>query len=265
MPNQMNSARRRSHGRRGRVHRQPNTGFFGKLFIMLAVVAAVVLGIAIFFRVRTVEVQGNSIYSAAQVSESSGLEIGDNLLMVNRATVTGKVRAALPFVQNVSVGLILPDTVVIQVKESDIAGRVKSASGGSWFVNVNGRVLGSNLDAFHGQVVNLDGFTVDSPKEGEQAAASEGQEDCLQAALQVMSEMEGTGLIGQVTSIDTEEPFDIELFCGEQYQVLMAGTDDLDYKIQYLQVVLDGLEDYQTGTIDLTFDQERVAFFTQWQ
>lgn len=265
MPNRKNTVRRRGTVRRSRANRQPNTGFFGKLLIMLAVVAAVVLGIAIFFRVRTVEVQGNSIYASSQISEASGLETGDNLLLVNRATVSGKVRAALPFVQEVSVGLILPDTVVIQVKESEIAGRVKSASGGSWFVNVDGRVLGSNMDSFHGQIVSLDGFTVDSPKEGEPAVASEGQEDSLKAALQVLAKMEGTGLIGQVTTIDAEDAFDIELFCGEQYQVLLAGTDDLDYKIQYLQVVLDGLEDYQTGTIDLTFDQERVAFFTQWQ
>jgi len=264
MPNQRNTARRRSR-RRSRANRQSNTGYFGKLLIMLAVVAAVILGVAIFFRVQTVEVQGNSIYASSQISEASGLEAGDNLLMVNRFTVAGKVKAALPFVQDVSVGLILPDTVVIEVKESEIAGRVKTAAGGIWYINLDGRILGSNLQGFQGQTVALDGFAVTEPKAGEQAAAAEEQQASLQAALDIMAQMEGTGLMDQITSINTEEPFDIEMFCGDQYQILLGGTDELEYKIRYLQVVLDGLEDYQSGTIDLTFDQERVAYFTQWQ
>lgn len=264
MANRRQSARRRASHRRS-SQRQPNNGTLSKLLIMLAVVAAVILGVTIFFRVQTVEVQGNAIYSAAQISDASGVEAGDNLLLVNRATVAGKVQAALPFVQDVSVGLILPDTVIVKVEESQIACQIAAESGGSWYINAEGRVLGSSIDGFAGQVVALQGITLASPEAGKQAEASEGMEAGLEAALTIVRQMDGTGLMEQVTVIDTEKPYDIELMCGEQYQILLGGTDELEYKIQYLQVVLEGLDPFQTGTIDLTFDQERVAVFSQWQ
>ena len=78
MANMRNSARRRA--RRAGRRRELHTGVIGRLLIMVAVVVAIVLGVAIFFRIRTVEVQGNSIYSWEQVANASGISPGDNLL-----------------------------------------------------------------------------------------------------------------------------------------------------------------------------------------
>jgi len=255
---------RRPRSRRPGQRRESQTGVVGKLLIMLAVVAAIVLGVAIFFQVNTVQVQGNQIYAAEQVAEVSGVEPGDNLVMVNRASVIGRIKARLPYVQDVSVGLILPDTVVIKVQESDVAGLVKADVGSAWYINTLGRVLGSSVDGFRGQVVELTGFTITAPVAGQDAVASEGMEESLSASLAVLQEMGGSGLMDQVTSVDTEKSYDIRLLCGEQYEILLGGTDELDYKIWYLQEVLEELEPYQNGTIDLTLDQERAARFIPW-
>ena len=267
MANQRNSARRRS--RRRRRSREPHTGVAGKLLIMLAIVAAIVLGVAIFFRVRTVDVQGNNIYSKEQIVSVSGVEAGDNLLTLNRSSVTANIKVRLPYVQEVSVGLILPDTVVIQVQESELACLVLSENGGSWYLNTGGRVLGSSVDGFTGQVVELTGFTLSDPQPGADAVASEAQSGNLEAALEIVRYMEGTGLIEQVTSVNTELLYDIELYCGEQYLVRLGGTEDLEYKLTYLKAVLEQLEPYQTGVIDLTFDgatgeDDRAARFIPW-
>jgi len=255
---------RRTAGKRNRQGRENQTGFLGKLLIMLALVAAIVLGVAIFFQVNDVQVQGNRIYSAEQVIEASGLENGDNLLMVNRASVVGNVQAQLPYVQKVSVGRILPDTVVIRVQESEIAGIVEADVGSKWYVNAEGRILGSSLDGFQGQIIELTGFTVTAPVAGQQAVASVEMEENMEAALQVLTEMEGSGLIEQVTGINAEKNYDIHLYCGEQYDILLGGTDQLDYKVWYLQGVLEQLQPYQAGIIDLTFDQEGAARFSPW-
>lgn len=261
MPNHRNSAGRRARRRRQQRVERPSSGVLGRLLIMLAIVAAIVLGVAIFFRVNIVDVQGNVIYSTEQVKTASGVELGDNLLMVNRAAVNGRIQAQMPYVQDVSVGLILPDTVVIQIKESEIAGLVQSDTGSSWYVNTEGRVLGSSVEGFRGQIVELTGFTIVAPKAGEDAVPTEGQEECMRAALETIRQMEGTGLIEQITSIDAAKSYDLLLFSGDRLEIMLGGTEQMEYKIQYLQVVLDGLEDYQTGIIDLTFDVEQVARF----
>lgn len=263
MANMRNSARRRA--RRAGRRRELHTGVIGRLLIMVAVVVAIVLGVAIFFRIRTVEVQGNSIYSWEQVANASGISPGDNLFMLNREAVAGSIQAQLPYVQKVSVGRILPDTVVIQVEESQIAGLVEADVGGKWYINTEGRVLGSSIDNFTGQVVEMQGFTLVNPQTGEAAVASEGQEDAMTAALEIVGAMEGTGLMEKITTINVEKTYDIELLCGEQYQILLGGTDKLSYKIQYLQAVLEELDPALSGTIDLTFDEKRVARFREWE
>lgn len=257
------SARRRSRRRRAQQKQYRETGVLTKLLIMLAVVAAIVLGVAIFFRVRTVEIQGNSIYSTEQVITASGLEEGDNLLMVNRAAVAGRIKAKMPYVRDVSVSPMLPDTVVIQVKESDVAVLVRSDVGADWYVNTDGRVMGSSVEGFRGQIVSLEGAVIVAPKAGEQAVAAENQDESLDAALRVISQLEGTGLLEQVTAIHADKSYDLRLLCGDRLEIQLGGTEELEYKIQYLQVILDSLEDYQTGTIDLTFDVERVARFIE--
>lgn len=263
MPNQRHSARRVS-GKRNRQHRGDHSGAVGKLLIMLAVVVAIVLGVAIFFQVHSVEVQGNLIYSAERIIEASDLEIGDNLLMVNKGAVVGSIQAKLPYVQDVSVGRILPGTVVIKIHESEVAGLVKADVGSSWYINTEGRILGSSVDGFSGQVIEMNGFTVTAPQIGQNAQATEGMEENMSAALSILAEMEGTGLMDQVTAVDTEKNFDIRLFCAEQYEVMLGGTSELDYKLWYLQEVLATLDTYQTGTIDLTLDEERAAHFIPW-
>lgn len=263
MANQRRTTRRPSR-KRSRSGNETQNGFLGKLMIMLAFVAAVVLGVAIFFQVNEVQVQGNMIYSAEQIEASSGVEIGDNLLMVNRAAVVGSVQAQLPYVQSVSVGRILPDTVVIRVQESEIAGLVEADVGSKWYVNTAGRILGSSVDGFRGQIVELTGFTITAPAAGSQAVASVDMEENMTAALMVLTEMEGSGLIEKVTSIDTEKSYDIHLYCGDQYDILLGGSDQLDYKVWYLQGVLQQLQPYQAGIIDLTFDQEGAARFSPW-
>jgi len=238
---------------------------FGKILVMLAIVAAIVLGTAIFFRVNRVEVQGNKIYSEEKVAQISGVESGDNMLMINRHAIAGNIYARLPYVQSVSVGRVLPDTIVIRVQESQIAGLVKSDTGSSWYINTQGRILGSSVEGFSGQIVELTGFTITAPNAGEDAKASEGMEECMQASLLTLSSLEGTGLIEMVTSIDTEKSFDIRVLCSDQYEVQLGSTDRMEYKIWCLQAVLEELDDYQMGIIDLTMDAGESVRFIPWE
>lgn len=264
MPNKRRTARRPVKRRTGK-QREHQTGFVGKLLIMLAVVAAIVLGVAIFFRVSTVEVQGNKIYSAQQIIDVSEVEKGDNLLTVNRSAINARIRVRMPYVQDSSVGLLLPDTIVIKVVESQVAGLVKADVGTDWYVNTEGRILGSSVTGFQGQIVELSGFTITAPAAGQQAVPSDGMADSMTAALSVLQELEGSGLLEMIDTIDAEKSFDIRLLCGEQYEVRLGGSDSMDYKIWYLQEVLQKLDSYQTGIIDLTTIENGESHFIPWE
>ena len=81
--------RNRQRRRRGRF------GFLYKLLSFLVIFAAILVGCVVFFRVNEVIVTGNSRYSDQEVIAASGVELGDNLFLVN-PSLRGELVAAGP-------------------------------------------------------------------------------------------------------------------------------------------------------------------------
>lgn len=241
-------------------NRKVSSGVAPRLIIMLAVVAAIIFGVAIFFKVTTIEVQGNSIYSAEDVIAASGVEVGDNLLLVNKATTAGNILAALPYVEEVR-GIVrsMPDTIVIQVKESEAAFAVQTDVNTTWLINSRGKALEKvEGDLPEGQA-KITGVSVKSPTAGMTVTAVE--QTRLDAALAVLASLDGTGVLEHVAAVDVEKEYDITVQYDDRYTIRLGGTDDLDYKAQYLASILDELSDFQAGTIDLTDAANKKATF----
>lgn len=266
---QKNSKRQ---SRRTHRSRTPSGGVLGRILIMLAVAAAVIFGVAIFFKVGTVEVQGNSMYSQKQIAEASGVEVGDNLLTVNKATAAGNIKALLPYVQNVSIALSLPDAVIIRVEESTASFAVQTDTNSVWLISASGKALerrddivfetaeknGEEQSSEEGypQIV---GLVLHNPTAGTQVSAADAE--ALNAALTVLREFDGTGLLGHLRSLNVEKSYNIIVEYDDQYTVELGGSDRMAYKVQYLLAILEQLSEYQSGTIDLTLTEENAARF----
>ena len=89
----------------------------------------------------------------------------------------------------------------------------------------------------------------------------ETQRESLDAALQLMQYLNKYGISGKITTIDVSKPYDLRLSCGSQFEVLLGGSDNLDYKTEYLVAVLTKLGEDNSGIIDLTFEEEKKARF----
>lgn len=241
-------------------NRRPSSGVAVRLIIMLAVVAAIVFGVAIFFKVTTIEVQGNTLYSAEDVIAASGIEPGDNLLLVNKATTAGNILAALPYVEEVR-GIVrsLPDTVVIQIQESEASFAVQTDVNTTWLVNSRGKALEKVEGELPEGQPQILGVSVKAPAAGMTVTAVE--QSRLDAALAVLSGLDGTGILEHVASINVEKDYDIIVQYDDRYTIRLGGTDDLAYKIQYLTSILAELSDFQAGTIDLTDAANKKATF----
>lgn len=239
--------------------RGQTAGMATKLIVMAAVVAAVIFGVAIFFKVTRIEVQGNTIYSAEEIIQASQIEMGDNLLTLNKQAAAGSIRASLAYVEDVSIARSMPDTVVIQVKESEAAFAVMTDTNAVWLVNGVGKALekidGTALEE-HPQLL---GVRIETPTLGQKVTSP--SPSALDAALAVITAMDGSGILEHVASINVEKEYDIIVWYEDRYQIKLGGTDELDYKITYLGVILQSLSAYQAGTIDLTFTQSDEARF----
>ena len=93
--------RNRHRRRRGRF------GFLYKLLSFLIIFAAILVGCVAFFRVNQGEVMGNSRYSAQQIIDASGVELGDNRFIARRirlSCILPRLSLLLPFRSRIAGG-----------------------------------------------------------------------------------------------------------------------------------------------------------------
>ena len=242
--------------------------FLLRIATVVAVVLALILGISLFFKVEVVTVSGADKYTPYMVQEASGIQMGDKLLTLDKIRASGKIIAALPYVEHVRIGIELPGTVNIEIKEMDVVYSVKDSTGLWWLLNSSGRVIVSADSATAGSYTQLLGVTLQKPVSGQQAEAADvvvslGDNSQttqnlpggprLSAALSILQYLEDNSIIGSVASVDVTDLNDIQLWYGQQYQVKLGDTTQLGYKIQCMKSAIAKLEDYQEGVLDISF------------
>ena len=94
------------------------------------------------------------------------------------------------------------------------------------------------------------------------ASFPQGQHDALCALLQALEE---AGLTKKAASVAVPSSYELSFWYGDQYEVKLGNSENLPYKLAYLEKVLESLADYQTGTIDLSFSEGSEARFTPKQ
>lgn len=229
---------------------------------MFALVAAVLLCVLIFFKVDTISVEGNVHYTAEEVVAASGISQGDNMVMLNRAGATSEILARLPYVNHVQISRKLPDRVTIRVTECDAVASAVSDTGQWWLLSADCRVLEEVDSVAAEQYPVLTGLTLNSAVVGCDAVTADPEQ--IAAAETILTGMEEWGLVDVITTVDLNKLYDIVLWYGEQFQINLGSTENLAYKVQYLQAVLEELNEGQSGVIDLTFETETVARFLPW-
>ena len=257
----------------------------GRFLLRLATVAAVVLalllGMAIFFKVDNVQVVGCSKYIPWDVSEASGIELGSNLLTISRAQIGGNVISRLPYVDTVRVGIKLPDTVMIEITELDVVYAVEDADGIWWLMNDQGKIVDQTNAVTAKDYTQVIGFKIEPAQIGAQAVAKEAELTTIQAetvegesaapavtvavsmgvtgaerlrtALVVLQELSKHSISGLIDSVDLTSLADVELWYGERFQINLGDTSQLDYKLRALEAIISQMESYESGHLDISF------------
>lgn len=243
-----------------------------RLASVVAVVLAISFGISIFFKVENVTVSGNEKYSAWTVLEASGIKEGDSLLSFGKAKASGKITAALPYVESVRIGIKLPKTVNIEIKELDVVYSIKDSMDSWWLMTAEGRIVDRADSATAGDYTQILGVKLSAPASNQQAVAQETPaatdaegntlmsavraSDQLTAALSILQFLEQCGIIGEAATVDVADLGNIELWYGQRYQVLLGDTTQLKYKIDCMNSAINGknsLKEYDSGILDISF------------
>jgi cell division protein FtsQ len=243
----------------GIARQQHHAEVLPRLLITAAGVAAVLFAMVVGFRVSNFTVTGNTAYTDEEVREASGVEMGENLVLLYKSNIASSILANLPYVETVRVVRELPGTVRVELTEGTAAAAVLSEYGDWWLVSSGGKLMEEIDETTAASWLRVTGVTVQLPEEGDMMELDQGTET-LTTILNALNEIGITDL----TVLDLSDESDIIAWCGDRYQIKLGGSEDLDYKLQFLDTVLDNLgEDYE-GVIDLTFSEDDAAHFHPW-
>ena len=246
--------------------------FVLRLLTVVAVVIALLLGVSVFFKIdiEKVQVSGVDKYTAWDVLQASGIEDGDHLLTFSRAGASGKIIGALPYVEKARFGIKLPDTLMIEIVEVQVAYAVQAEDESWWLISSGGKVVERLPSGAHTLHTQLLGVVLKAPTSGQRAQALEKQsvntdeegnpipvttteEQRLKTGLDILEYLEMNGIIGTAASVNVADLGSLEIWYGNQYQVKLGDTTQLSYKIGCMKSAIDALDSYQSGVLDITF------------
>lgn len=255
------------------------SSFLLKLVSVVAVVAALMMALSLFFRVEEVVVSGTEKYTPWMIKEASGISDGDSLLGISDARVTGNIISKLPYVKYARVGIKLPGTVHIEIVELDMTYAIQARDGSWWLIAADGRVVEQIETTASAGYTRIFGVQADAPRVEQQVQAAEHADvppetptdetedggvtlptvaqitgaQRLDAVLTILAALEENGVIGQIASIDVTNLNDISMEYGQRLHVVLGTAENLEYKVTYMAQAVQQIEEYQTGELDVSF------------
>ena len=243
----MAARRKRRRRRRGRF------GFLYKLLSVVLILCAIIGGSIIFFRVEEITVTGNTVYTSDEVIAASGVELGDNLFLLNQIQSSRQILEQLPYISDVNLRRSLPNALTISVTECIPAGVVEAQDGTCWIIDTRGKLL-EQTEA--GQGRRITGLTPLLPQAGKPVELPEEQIERLERLKLLLTALAARNMLPEVDYIDLTGTTDILMgFQGRFTVKLPLHAEEYAKNISVLRQAADSLNAGQTGTIDLTLSR----------
>ena len=244
-----------------RRRRRGSSGFLYKLLSVLVICGCLVAALTLFVRVDTIVVTGQSRYTAQEIQEASGIQQGDNLLLLNKYNASGSIAQQLPYIEEIRIHKELPETLRIEVRECETPVAVVQ-DGFTWLISSSGKgKIVDQLDASAaGDYAQVTGCTLLAPSIGSEVVL--GSEFSLQqeSLLGLLSALDEEGMLPNLDSISLEDLSVIRMGYLDRFTVKLPYGADYASKMRILKLAIesDYVQDNMTGTFDMTREDGRV-------
>ncbi len=210
------------------------------VLVVLAILTLVVIAITAgsgqssVFSVKEIVTVGNSHYTAEQLIEASGLQIGQSVWSVNKKSAAENIQSRCPYVDSVEVSSISFDVIQVSVTETTVLGAM--GVDGQWhLVGATGRVVdvlpatGDSPDGY----LHLKGATPTGEGLGGQAM----DERSFTIVCTLLDAFDTYGL-GNISEMDLTDKTDITLSWKGQVTIALGNDSNLTHEIGVVANVL---------------------------
>lgn len=249
--------------RRRRRRRRGSLGPFLRVLSLLLAAVAIVLALTLFFKVGEVEVTGNSRYTADEITAITGVELGDNLILLDRYHIAQQLYTQLPYITDVQINPKLPDKLLVEVTETRAAMSVKG--GGSWWlISSSGKILEAVDSTAAQDYPPIKSTETLEPFAGGRLQLNDEESPLTtQRLLDLVAAMEVRGMLSKLDSIELGDSEKLVLGYDGRFQAEMYYTADFDFKLDCLLAAVAQLEPNESGIIRMTMDNDTEVRFIQ--
>lgn len=237
--------------------RRGRSGVLYKMLSVLLILAAIIAGCIVFFRVEKINVAGSTTYTRQQIIDVSGVEMGDNLFLIRKIPTGRKILNALPYIKTVNLRRELPNGLAITVTECVPVAALKGEEDSWWILDSSGKLLEQGDQSLAEPFMKITGLTALKPSEGGRLSVSVEETTKLESLKSILAALEERGLFDQVNSIDLSAVTEIRMVYRDHYTVcLPMYSDDFHRLIHTMQAMAEYPKvSGRPGTIDLTLSK----------
>ncbi len=216
--------------------------------------AGIILALTMFFNISEITVTGDTVYSADDVTSSSGVSIGDNLIFISKSKINEQITTELPYVGSVKIKRHLPTGLELIITKTDAVYAVV-INGYYTLLDGNGKVLETELEYVGENIILLNIGDIESAETGKTIAVDE---DYLEKLVNLRTVYEECGIDG-ITAIDLSDLYDIKLTYQGRIILELGETnkENLSKKLALGKAAIDTQNEENElyrGTINLSVD-----------
>ena len=216
------------------------------LGLIVAAIAFVILANTVLFKCATIEVSGAEKYTAEEIIERSGLQIGENLLHINVSSARDNIVGSLAYIDDAQVRKSFPTKISISVTEAEKQYCIVE-NGVTAAISYRGKIL-EHCDA--GNLPIVKGFEAESTEVGKWLVSkSEGK---TEIPAEVFDKADKTGLKG-ITEVDVTDKFSVKVKVEDRVILNLGPADDIERKFRVaVEIIENQLAKDEYVTILLT-------------
>ncbi len=222
-------------------------------YILLSVVMCfvfVIICMALFLKIETIEVKGNERYTSEQIAEISGISVGQNLYAIDKKEARTLITTEYPYISEVVIRRTLPSTLVFKISE-DKAEYYMEICGEYFILSEKLRVL---------EKTDIKPDTEENPltfiklSDLKRVVVGEIIEfdkeiifDYVSGFIGILSANE---ISDHLTEIDISSKYNIYISYEDRFEIYLGDNSETDMKLTFARLMIENFEPDKKGEVD---------------
>ena len=223
---------------------------FTVLLALVVMCVGLILVFSLFFKINTITIDGDKVYSDKMVVEKSGIETGENLFKINEEKLSQKLSNDLPYIKSVTVERKLPDTIIINIQAAKEVGAI-ATNKGFVLLDETGKVLDKNASILKENVAVINNVKLKEYVEGQKVVLTD--EKKTETLIKLFEAIKNADM-QLLTEIDLKNINDINIKYDDRITFEVGSLTNIETKLARGIAALkkeNEINSYSEGTLDL--------------